>query len=207
MERHIPSTRMRMETTKMIKNELRISPLPFWIKQQLHRPCWKLSRIINAMFSDKKERRIINHIKKQTGASKVILTDSGSSAIELALKRLAEISPNKEVIMPSYCCKTVADSIINCGLIPHFVDVADDFMVLIENVTPAVNKNTLAIIAPHMYGKDGLFYYIKMAFPTIPLIEDKAMRVQGRLRGDYGILSFNIGKQIQSTGGGALLIK
>jgi len=45
------------------------------------------------------------------------------------------------------------------------------------------------------------------AFPDIVIIEDKANRIQDKLVAPYGILSFNIGKQIQSTGGGALLTK
>ena len=191
----------------MIPDENIISPLPFWIKKQLHKPCWKVNKIINAVFTLNKEKKLIKNIKKQSGARRVVLLDSGSSAIELALKDIKKQNGKNEVIMPSYCCKTVADSIINCGLIPHFIDVEEDFMISIGTVMPAINKRTLAIIAPHMYGKDGLFHFIKAAFPNIVLIEDKAMKVEGKLRGDYGILSFNIGKQIQSVGGGALLIK
>ena len=191
----------------MIPDENIISPLPFWIKKQLHKPCWKVSKIINAVFTLNKEKKLIKNIKKQSGARRVVLLDSGSSAIELALKDIKRVNGRNEVIMPSYCCKTVADSIINCGLIPHFIDVEEDFMISIGTVMPAINKRTLAIIAPHMYGKDGFFHFIKAVFPNIVLIEDKAMKVEGKLRGDYGILSFNIGKQIQSVGGGALLIK
>ncbi len=191
----------------MILEKNIIPEIPKWISKQLHRPCWNWRGIVKAIFSNHKERRIKNYIKQISGASKVILTNSGSDAIEIALNGLSILSSCKEVIMPSYCCKTVADSIINCGLIPHFIDIEEDFMISSRTIKSAVNKNTLAIIAPHMYGKNGFFAYIKMSFPNIILIEDKATRIEGHLDGDYGILSFNIGKQVQSIGGGALLIK
>jgi dTDP-4-amino-4,6-dideoxygalactose transaminase len=191
----------------MIPDENVIPSIPFWIRKQLHKPCWNLSKIIEAVFTFDKEKRIIYHIKKRTNARAVILTSSGSNAIETYLKQLAQVINKTEVIMPSYCCKTVADSIINCGLIPHFIDVENDFMISIQTVSSAINKNTLAIIAPHMYGKDGFFQFIKAAYPDVVLIEDKAAKIEGKLMGDVGILSFNIGKQVQSVGGGALLIK
>jgi len=154
-----------------------------------------------------KKEKIINEIKKVTGCSKVILYESGTSALYNLLRGCFG---KKEVIMPSYCCKCVANAVIQAGLTPHFVDVEDDFMVSVRTIEPALNNKTLAIIVPHMYNKKAdMLPIIDLACCClgITVIEDKANRIQDELIAPYGILSFNIGKQIQSTGGGALLTK
>ena len=194
----------------MINEHFLIPPIPFWIRKQLHRPCWKWNLIIKSLIMPNKKEKIINEIKKVTGCNKVILYESGTSALYHLLIKLHKSYERTEVIMPSYCCKSVANAVIQAGLTPHFVDVEDDFMVSVRTIEPALNNKTLAIIVPHMYNKKAdMLPIIDLACCClgITVIEDKANRIQDELIAPYGILSFNIGKQIQSTGGGALLTK
>ena len=195
---------VNITTNTLIPDKFIIPTIPFWIRKQLNRPCWKAHLIIKALFTPDKKEKIINEIKKVTGCSKVILYESGTSALYHLLRGRVE---KKEVIMPSYCCKSVANAVIQAGLTPHFVDVEDDFMISARTIKNAVNEDTLAIIVPHMYNGKADVESIMRAFPEIVIIEDKANRAQDELVAPYGILSFNIGKQIQSTGGGALLKK
>ena len=188
----------------MINEHFIIPPIPNRIKKQLHRPCWKFHLIIKALFTPNKKEKIIDEIKKVTKCNKVVFYESGTSALYNLLRGCFG---KKEVIMPSYCCKSVANAVIQAGLTPHFVDVEDDFMISARTIKNAVNEDTLAIIVPHMYNGKASVESIMHAFPEIVIIEDKANRAQDELVAPYGILSFNIGKQIQSTGGGALLIK
>jgi dTDP-4-amino-4,6-dideoxygalactose transaminase len=191
----------------LIKKKLIIPPIPFWIKKQLHRPKWNLGWIIESILTPNKEEQIKKKLRKLMSVRRVILCESGTMALYWLLRTLSIGNEKKEVIIPSYCCKTVANAVIEARLTPHFVDVEDDFMISVKTVKPAVNKKTLAIIVPHMYGNEADVKAIIKAFPHLVIIEDKAMRLQGKLVAPYGILSFNIGKQIQSTGGGAILIK
>jgi len=171
-------------------NDERIPPIPFWIKKQVHKPCWSLRYIIKSLFRDDLEVLI----KKINKCKYVVLTDSGSTALTLGLKYLKNKRSSDKVMMPSYCCKSVANAIISAGLRPHFNDVNLKFQ-------PQLGRTkVLATVVPH-------FHEMKSPIKQFRgvVIEDKAQRMQDPLRGKFGILSFNIGKQVQSTGGGALV--
>lgn len=166
-------------------NEELIPPLCGWIKKQLHYPIWNIKTIIKSLFTNDIEERImlLNDCKY------VLLTDSGSTALTLGLQQLIP----RKVYMPSYCCKTVANAIINANKQPHFYDIT-------KHLQPKPIQKKAIIIVPHYYGKKAPITKFKGT-----IIDDKAQRIQDPLQGEFGILSFNIGKQIQSTGGGALI--
>ena len=61
------------------------------------------------------------------GAQKVLLTTSGSSALEMAAL-LCDLSPGDEVILPSYTFSSTANAFVLAGAKLVFVDVRPDTM-------------------------------------------------------------------------------
>jgi dTDP-4-amino-4,6-dideoxygalactose transaminase len=124
------------------------------------------------------------------------------------------------VIMPSFCCHTVAESIENIGAIPKFCEINQDFNPDIKHILQLLTDEVKAIVFPHLFGKPGLIceleYELKLKgwSSKIILIDDAAQSLGAKIDdkyigtfGDYGIISFGPGKIITATGGGVLLTK
>lgn len=155
-----------------------------------------------------------NKIKEKTGKSFVFGFNSGREAI-LATLRARDIGDNDKVIMPSYCCETVAQAVNATGASIVFCDITDDFNPDVEHILSLVDTKVRAIIFPHMFGNPGRIDKLEAALINqnirshILLIDDAAQsfgaRLNGRLVGtfgDAGIISFGPGKTMTATGGG-----
>jgi dTDP-4-amino-4,6-dideoxygalactose transaminase len=152
--------------------------------------------------------------------SPVYLSNYGHHAIEVALKVFHRArSECNQVIIPAYICPSVVHAIQACGLIAISVDVEDDFNLDPVAMHAAFNSQTLAVIAPHMYGCPAKIEQIEQICKdsNIFLIDDAAQVMgvssnNGRLLGtfgDAGILSFAQSKTIVTGirgSGGALII-
>lgn len=151
--------------------------------------------------------------------SNVHLLNYGHHAIELALGMFSRRRPERvEVIVPAYICPSVVSSVLACGLRVRSVDVQDDLNMSSDEVRSAFGPNTLAVIAPHMYGCPSLIGEIEAlcASAQVFLIDDAAqvmgVRHDGRLLGtfgDAGIISFAQSKAIVTGirgSGGVLLV-
>lgn len=66
-------------------------------------------------------------LENSFNAQKVLLTTSGTSALEMAAI-LCDIQPGDEVILPSYTFSTTATAFVLCGAKLVFVDVRPDTM-------------------------------------------------------------------------------
>ena len=114
-----------------------------------------------------------------TGAKKVLMTTSGTSALEMAAL-LADIKPGDEVIMPSYTFVSTANAFVLRGATIVFVDIRPDTMNIDENlIEDAINernsfysedtgvdlcpviKAVLFMEAPRKVVKEGLIEYPK----------------------------------------------
>ena len=71
--------------------------------------------------------------EEMTGAKKVLMTTSGTSALEMAAL-LADIKPGDEVIMPSYTFVSTANAFVLRGATIVFVDIRPDTMNIDENL-------------------------------------------------------------------------
>lgn len=60
-------------------------------------------------------------------AGKVLLTTSGSTALDMALL-LCDLRPGDEVILPSYTFSSTANAAVLCGAKLVFVDIRPDTM-------------------------------------------------------------------------------
>ena len=79
----------------------------------------------------------LKKIKKLTKSKYVIATINGTSALHIALK-LAGVSKNDEVLIPSLNFIASTNATLYCGGIPHFIDI--------EETTLGVDIKKLMII-------------------------------------------------------------
>lgn len=151
--------------------------------------------------------------------SEVHLVNYGHHAIEIALNAFKCQRPERvEVIVPAYICPSVVQAVAACGLRVRSVDVQTDLNLAPADVQAALNADTLAVIAPHMYGCPARILEIEALCDTanVFLIDDAAQVVgvqqDGRLLGtfgDVGVISFAQSKTIVSGirgSGGVLLV-
>lgn len=142
-----------------------------------------------------------------------VATCSGTAAIHLALCSL-DVSEGDEVIIPSYVCNSLLNSIYLTKATPRIVDVEErNYNISPEEARQAINDKTKAIIVPHLFGKPAnLDELIDLG---IPIIEDCAQSVgafySGNKRvgsiGDISIFSFGATKMLTSGEGGMALSK
>ena len=91
-------------------------------------------------------------LEKRFSCEKVLLTTSGSSALEMAAL-LADIKPGDEVIMPSFTFTSTANAFVLRGASIVFVDIRPDTMNLDETkIEAAITERTKAIVPVHYAG-------------------------------------------------------
>lgn len=71
--------------------------------------------------------------EEMTGAKKVLMTTSGTSALEMAAL-LTDIKPGDEAVMPSYTFVSTANAFVLRGATIVFVDIRPDTMNIDENL-------------------------------------------------------------------------
>lgn len=150
-----------------------------------------------------------------TGAKKVLMTTSGTSALEMAAL-LADIKPGDEVIMPSYTFVSTANAFVLRGATIVFVDIRPDTMNIDENlIEDAINEKTKAIVPVHYGGvaceMDTIRDIAKRH--NLVVVEDASQGVmsfyKGRALGsigDFGCYSFHETKNYSMGEGGAVLV-
>ncbi len=172
-------------------------------------------------------------IKNFTNSKYVTLTNSGSSALHLALK-VAGVDKNTEVICPSMTFIAPINAIIYCGGSPIFFDCDENHNLKINDVVNFLEKRTQlkrgktynlrtkkiikAIIVVHMWGNVCEFEKLKKFCKKggIRIIEDASeslgsflikskKKIHTGISGDIGCLSFNGNKIITTGSGGAVL--
>lgn len=161
-------------------------------------------------------RRCSEELEKITGASKALLTTSGTAALEMAAI-LLDIQPGDEVIMPSYTFVSTANAFVLRGAKIVFVDVDPSTM----NMDPAcvkaaITEKTRAIVPVHYAGvccdMDALNAIAKEH--GLGICEDAAQAVgslyKGRPAGmlsDVGCFSFHETKNFSMGEGGAVILQ
>jgi dTDP-4-amino-4,6-dideoxygalactose transaminase len=160
-------------------------------------------------------RRAQAMLEKCFGAKRVLLTTSGTSALELAAL-LCDLQPGDEVIVPSYTFVSTANAFVLRGARPVFVDVRPDTLNIDERlIEQAITPRTRAIFPIHYAG-------VACEMDTIMdiadrhalmVVEDAAQGVFARYKdrwlgtiGHLGCYSFHETKNISCGEGGALVI-
>jgi dTDP-4-amino-4,6-dideoxygalactose transaminase len=160
-------------------------------------------------------RRCTSELEQALGAERVLLTPSGTGALELAAL-LAEIEPGDEVIMPSFTFCSTATAFVLRRATTVFVDVREDTLNLDESlVEAAVTSRTRAIVPVHYAGVGCAMDQIVDVAERhgLQIIEDAAhalgSSLGGRPLGTFGslaALSFHETKNVVCGEGGALIV-
>lgn len=154
-------------------------------------------------------------LENKFNAKKVLLTTSGTSALEMAAL-LCDVKTGDEVIMPSYTFCSTADAFVQRGAKIVFVDVRPDTMNIDEKlIEKAITPKTKVIVAVHYAG-------IACEMDTImdiahrhnlKVVEDAAQSVMSYYKGkalgtigDFGCYSFHETKNYSMGEGGAIVI-
>ena len=148
-------------------------------------------------------------------ANKVMLTTSGSTALDMAFE-LCELKPGDEVILPSYTFSSTANAAVLCGARLVFADIRPDTMNIDEKkIEAAITDRTKVICCVHYAG-------VACEMDTIMdiahrhglrVIEDAAQGVMSTYKGralgtigDFGCYSFHETKNYSMGEGGAIVI-
>lgn len=149
------------------------------------------------------------------GAQKVLLTTSGTTALEMATL-LCGLKEGDEVILPSFTFSSTATSIVLTGAKLVFVDIRPDTMNIDETkIEAAITDKTKAIMVVHYAGvaceMDTIMDIARRH--DLKVIEDAAQGVMSTYKGkalgtigDFGCYSFHETKNYSMGEGGALLI-
>lgn len=138
------------------------------------------------------------------------LTCSGTMALVIALKTLANHYPTrKTVIIPAFTCPLVALAIHHCGLEIKLCDLAEkSFDLDFNHLELLLNEQVLAIIPTHLGGRIANVSKVKaLATPyTISVIEDAAQAFGAEVgkQGDITFFSLAAGKGLTLFEGGLL---
>lgn len=160
-------------------------------------------------------KRCNEWMEKRFDANKVMLTTSGSTALDMAFE-LCELRPGDEVILPSYTFSSTANAAVLCGVRLVFADIRPDTMNIDEKrIEAAITDRTKIICCVHYAG-------IACEMDTIMdiahrhglmVIEDAAQGVMSTYKGralgtigDFGCYSFHETKNYSMGEGGAIVI-
>ena len=147
-------------------------------------------------------------------ARHVLVTCSGTAAVELALRGLG-VQPGDEVLLAAYDFKANFTNVSLLGARPVLVDVrADDWQLDVAQLEAAVSERTRCVIASHLHG--GLVDLPQLCAwcqaRGVSLLED-ACQASGAYvagcaagsGGDVGVLSFGGSKLLSAGRGGAVV--
>lgn len=154
-------------------------------------------------------------LEERFHAQKVLLTTSGSTALDMAAI-LCDIKPRDEVILPSFTFSSTANAFVLVGATLVFVDVRPDTMNIDETkIEAAITDKTKVIVLVHYAGvaceMDTIMDIAKRHH--LKVVEDAAQGVMSAYKGkalgtigDFGCFSFHETKNYSMGEGGALLI-
>src|SRR5438067_2597190 len=92
------------------------------------------------------EQRVAELLAKRRG----VMVNSGSSALRLAID-LLDLAPGGEVITPVVTFATDVAPLVQCGIVPAFVDVEPDtYQIDVDAIEEMVGPRTREILAPNL---------------------------------------------------------
>lgn len=154
-------------------------------------------------------------LEQRFDAKKVLLTTSGSSALDMAAL-LCGLEPGDEVILPSFTFSSTANSFVLAGAKLVFVDIRPDTMNIDETlIERAITDKTKVICAMHYAGvaceMDTIMDIARRH--KLLVVEDAAQGVMASYKGkalgtigDLGCYSFHETKNYSMGEGGAIVI-
>ena len=158
---------------------------------------------------------VVEMLCARYGACDALLTDSGTSALILALR--AVVPPGGTIAYPGYSCIDLTSAAVGAGMRVRLYDLDPSTLSPdLESVKKAIDRGVNAIVVAHLYGYPADVVAVQeLALQHgIPVIEDSAQGAGGTLHGvrlggmgDISILSFGRGKGTTTGAGGAVLVR
>ncbi len=145
-------------------------------------------------------KRCNQWLEENLNAQKVLLTTSGTAALEMAAL-LCDIKPGDEVIVPSYTFSTTASAFVMAGATLVFVDIRPDTINIDETkIEEAITEKTRVIVPVHYAGvaceMDAIMDIARRY--NLKVVEDAAQGVLSTYKGkslgtigDLGCISFH----------------
>lgn len=154
-------------------------------------------------------------MEERFGAEKVLLTTSGTAALEMAAV-LCDLKPGDEVILPSFTFSSTATAFQAMGATLVFVDIRPDTMNIDEaKIEDAITERTRVIVPVHYAGVAcEMDEIVRIARRHgLIVVEDAAQGVMSTYKGralgtigTFGCYSFHETKNYSMGEGGALVI-
>lgn len=145
----------------------------------------------------------------------VLLTNSGTSALVLALKALTR--PGDTVVFPAYACIDLTTAAIGADLRVRLYDLDPATLSPdLDSVRAALSRGAEAVVVAHLFGYPADVPAVRRIAEeySVPVIEDAAQAAGGLLAGerlgalaDVSVLSFGRGKGMTAGSGGALMTR
>jgi len=156
-------------------------------------------------------------LRQKYGSAATVLTDSGTSALTLALRAAARARPGRPVALPAYGCYDLATAVDGAGVGALLYDLdpatlGPDF----ESLRVTLRAGAGAIVVAPLYGIPvDLTEVGRLADRADAVVIEDAAQAFGMTwlgrpagaTGAYGVLSFGRGKGVTGGGGGALLLR
>ena len=154
-------------------------------------------------------------LEERFDAQKVLLTTSGTSALEMAAL-MCDLKPGDEVILPSFTFSSTATAFVLTGAKLVFVDIRPDTMNIDETkIKAAITDKTKVIVPVHYAGvacEMDIIMDIARKYNLL-VVEDAAQGVMSTYKtkalgtiGDFGCYSFHETKNYSMGEGGAVVI-
>ncbi len=160
--------------------------------------------------------RVVDRLERQYGSRTLVLTDSGTSALAVALRVAWRAGGRRPAAIPAYSCYDVATAVLAAGVPVLLYDLDPDSLSPDpDSLERAVHRGAGTLVVAHLWG-------IPLDLERIGaiadaggciVIEDAAqgcgVEVDGRpagAAGALGVLSFGRGKGRTGGAGGALLV-
>jgi dTDP-4-amino-4,6-dideoxygalactose transaminase len=152
-------------------------------------------------------------VRDYLGMKFALPVNRGRTAIEIGLRAMG-IGPGDDVLLPSFLCRSVLDSILRTGASPIFADIGEDLNVTSASVERSLTPQTKCVIVAHLFGAAAAVDEIEalLASKGVALMDDAAQALGAR-RGDRpvgsfgacGIVSCGPGKPLAGAAGGLLV--
>jgi dTDP-4-amino-4,6-dideoxygalactose transaminase len=150
-------------------------------------------------------------LRDRYGARRVVLLDSGTSALALAMR-----ATGGPVAVPAYCCFDIATACDGAAVTPVLYDL-DPFTLApnLASLGRAFERGARSVVVVHLYGIPVPMAEIAaLAAAADAIVIEDAAQATGAWIGDrrtgglgaFGVLSFGRGKGVTGGGGGALLL-
>ena len=167
-------------------------------------------------FAGKRKRYCVREfeaaLSDKFGVSHSCCVSSGTAAIKIALKALS-VGPGDEVITQAFNFVATVEAIYDVGATPVIIGINDTLNMDPLELERAITCRTKAVMPVHMLGVPCEMFEINEICRkhNLPVVEDACEsigalyddRLTGSL-GDFGVFSFDFGKNITTGEGGAI---